>query len=118
MKRFLLLIIAAFVFVGIGFAPQEKAAKKAPAAQAAKTADVYSCPMHPDVKSDKPGECPKCKMSLEKSSMKEESGKKECSGCCCKCCAKGGKTSGMKMQCPSDSAHAGHGKMMKECGSK
>jgi rubrerythrin len=27
---------------------------------------VYSCPMHPEVTSDKPGKCPKCGMSLEK----------------------------------------------------
>ncbi|GAB2960455.1 hypothetical protein GCM10027048_30230 [Hymenobacter coalescens] len=26
---------------------------------------VYSCPMHPDVTSDKPGTCPKCGMKLE-----------------------------------------------------
>src|SRR3989339_907185 len=26
---------------------------------------VYSCPMHPDVRSDKPGKCPKCGMNLE-----------------------------------------------------
>jgi uncharacterized paraquat-inducible protein A len=24
----------------------------------------YTCPMHPDVKSDKPGKCPKCGMEL------------------------------------------------------
>ncbi len=28
--------------------------------------EVYTCPMHPDVKSDKPGECPKCGMKLKK----------------------------------------------------
>ena len=28
------------------------------------TTDVYVCPMHKDVKSDKPGKCPKCKMDL------------------------------------------------------
>jgi Heavy metal binding domain len=26
--------------------------------------EVYTCPMHPDVKSDMPGKCPKCKMKL------------------------------------------------------
>lgn len=27
---------------------------------------VYTCPMHPEVKSDKPGKCPKCGMDLVK----------------------------------------------------
>lgn len=30
------------------------------------TATQYTCPMHPEVISDKPGKCPKCKMNLEK----------------------------------------------------
>lgn len=30
-----------------------------------KAAPVYSCPMHPEVRSDKPGRCPKCGMPLE-----------------------------------------------------
>ncbi len=25
---------------------------------------TYTCPMHPEVKSDKPGKCPKCGMNL------------------------------------------------------
>jgi len=26
---------------------------------------IYTCPMHPEVQSDKPGKCPKCGMNLE-----------------------------------------------------
>lgn len=33
----------------------------------------YSCPMHPEVKQDKPGACPKCGMALESSSQLTQS---------------------------------------------
>jgi YHS domain-containing protein len=33
---------------------------------------VYTCPMHPEVKSDKPGKCPECGMKLEKKMMPKE----------------------------------------------
>jgi hypothetical protein len=33
-------------------------------------AAMYTCPMHPDVKSDKPGKCPKCGMDLVMKDMK------------------------------------------------
>lgn len=35
---------------------------------------VYTCPMHPEVKADKPGDCPKCGMKLQpmRSTMGEE----------------------------------------------
>ena len=26
---------------------------------------IYTCPMHPDIEQDHPGECPKCGMTLE-----------------------------------------------------
>ena len=29
-------------------------------------ATIYTCPMHPEVTSDKPGKCPKCGMDLVK----------------------------------------------------
>lgn len=34
-------------------------------------ADVYVCPMHSDVTSDKAGKCPKCKMDLVKRETKK-----------------------------------------------
>src|SRR3546814_6698112 len=30
----------------------------------AENQSVYTCPMHPEVKSDKPGKCPKCGMKI------------------------------------------------------
>ncbi|HEY9854413.1 MAG TPA: heavy metal-binding domain-containing protein [Stenomitos sp.] len=40
--------------------------KVAPAKKPAAQKAVYVCPMDPDVTSDKPGDCPKCGMHLEK----------------------------------------------------
>ena len=34
---------------------------------------IYSCPMHPEVTSDKPGKCPKCGMALEMKQSAEDS---------------------------------------------
>jgi hypothetical protein len=35
--------------------------------------EVYTCPMHPEVVSDKPGKCPQCGMNLVKASSKAAS---------------------------------------------
>jgi Cu+-exporting ATPase len=35
----------------------------------APTAETYTCPMHPEVKQDKPGSCPRCGMTLEPSTI-------------------------------------------------
>ena len=37
-----------------------------PQGQMTGVADSYTCPMHPEVISDKPGKCPKCGMQLIK----------------------------------------------------
>ncbi len=44
--------------------PLEYLAPAAPAPAAA-AADAYVCPMHPEVRQDRPGTCPKCGMALE-----------------------------------------------------
>ncbi len=33
---------------------------------------TYTCPMHPEVRSDKPGSCPKCGMDLVLEENKQE----------------------------------------------
>jgi Cu(I)/Ag(I) efflux system membrane fusion protein len=39
----------------------------------ASSSEVYTCPMHPEVTSDKPGSCPKCGMDLvKKETIKNE----------------------------------------------
>ena len=61
----LLLTVSSSVFA------QTKAGKK----DTTQHAIFYSCPMHPDVKSDKAGKCPKCGMDLtlsKKEQMKME----------------------------------------------
>ncbi|MFB0566901.1 MAG: heavy metal-binding domain-containing protein [Candidatus Aminicenantaceae bacterium] len=40
--------------------------------------EVYTCPMHPEVKSDKPGKCPECGMKLEKKMVLKKHMEKAC----------------------------------------
>ncbi|NTW37276.1 MAG: efflux RND transporter periplasmic adaptor subunit, partial [Syntrophobacteraceae bacterium] len=49
---------------GVGFMDQP--ADRGGAVAHAASADVYTCPMDPEVRSDKPGSCPKCGMFLQK----------------------------------------------------
>ncbi|HYQ28812.1 MAG TPA: efflux RND transporter periplasmic adaptor subunit [Polyangiaceae bacterium] len=49
--------------------PAPRAAARGPAASATQkpvAEDVYSCPMHPEVKRNAPGQCPICGMNLQK----------------------------------------------------
>ena len=51
---------------GMGMTTQEKNVSNAVGAPPAQTGALYACPMHPEVKSDKEGNCPKCGMALVK----------------------------------------------------
>ena len=72
MRRFTIaLIVSAAILVSSSFSSlaQQSGATPAPAEQRALTADnrdeeFYTCAMHPDVMSDRPGKCPKCAMTL------------------------------------------------------
>ncbi len=43
----------------------------------AKDAEVYSCPMHPEVRQDKEGKCPTCGMDLTKATDQADLENKE-----------------------------------------
>jgi Cu+-exporting ATPase len=45
--------------------PTDPAGSTAPAAGESASAAVYTCPMHPEIRQDHPGNCPKCGMALE-----------------------------------------------------
>ena len=45
-------------------------AEAAKAAGPAEASALYACPMHPEVRSDQPGKCPKCGMTLVKREKK------------------------------------------------
>jgi len=52
--------------------PEPKAEPKKAPAKAPVTRELYVCPMHPEVVSDKPGACYKCGMQLVKKTVTEE----------------------------------------------
>ena len=61
--KFLIAILAIGLFSATPMLAQEKENTKMEHQQMEKT--TYTCPMHADVKSDKPGECSKCGMDLK-----------------------------------------------------
>lgn len=75
-KSFLFLVVVAFIsatsLMSCGGNTEAKAnsdstaVKTDTAKKDVKVADIYTCTMHPEVISDKPGKCPKCGMDLVK----------------------------------------------------
>jgi hypothetical protein len=85
MKKSQLIILTGLFFLGtttLSFSqvqksnqdPQKPASPKDQKSQKAEPAKqekvTYTCPMHPNVTSDKPGKCPECKMDLVKKESK------------------------------------------------
>lgn len=64
MKFFLFSVFVTFVMLAMTCKNQSKPAMTDPAKTENAAPQTYTCPMHPEVKSDKPGQCPKCGMDL------------------------------------------------------
>ena len=65
-----MLMIAAITISSVSVFAQEKAGKK----DTTQHTVLYTCPMHPDVKMDKAGKCPKCGMELSLSKKRGHEG--------------------------------------------
>ena len=76
MKKIIYGLLICFAVLSTGFSQNQKKAvvtTKASTVQTDKQQKktvsekvVYTCPMHPEVLTDKPGKCPKCGMNLVK----------------------------------------------------
>lgn len=63
--NFIAVAVTALALACSACGPREQ---KAPETVQSTTSEkvLYTCPMHPEVRSDKPGKCPKCGMDLKK----------------------------------------------------
>ena len=69
MKKLLILFI---LLTGTMATFAQKAKDTMPKGKMDTTKTVYTCPMHPEVISDKPGKCPKCGMTLVAKKVKAD----------------------------------------------
>ena len=51
------------------YATPAQAVEASPPELAAVAGAIYTCPMHPEVRQDHPGNCPKCGMTLDRKSV-------------------------------------------------
>jgi Cu(I)/Ag(I) efflux system membrane fusion protein len=65
-KQIILLALKAIVIFIASCSSQPQTGSNKAGTVTAETEVYYTCPMHPEVKSDKPGKCPKCGMELIK----------------------------------------------------
>lgn len=66
MKKVFVLVSIAAVILAISCNRGSSDAQKQPTTQESNTQVYYTCTMHPEVHSDKPGKCPICGMELVK----------------------------------------------------
>ena len=64
MKYQLLLIAAGIILFAASNTNQAQETKSVDTNSSQIAATTYTCPMHPEIISDKPGKCPECKMNL------------------------------------------------------
>ncbi|HRI19759.1 MAG TPA: heavy metal-binding domain-containing protein [Panacibacter sp.] len=71
MKAIKMLMMAALTIVSFSLFAQDSTKQKTKAPKQKMEMMKYSCPMHPDVTSKKPGKCTKCGMDMTKSKKEQ-----------------------------------------------
>ena len=72
MKSIRILVIASLSILSVSGYSQDTSGNKMNVQTQSKDSIVYTCPMHPEIVSAKPGKCPKCGMDLVQKKIKPE----------------------------------------------